>query len=186
MRADAWARNEIANNLSTLRTWRRSGRALACSHARDSLQLADALSLSLSSYGPAFNLLMMSFVYKLSGNSWPRVWALLRKTFWAAQVSQTRRKNSFHMRLAQGSVRVHVLLCACARTQACVCACVCALTCVCVCVRACVRAWISAFRPGTVRCVCGWWARPLLCVSVRGGYGLGETSSGGDDGIWTP
>ena len=61
----------------------------------------------------------------------------------------------------------------------CCCVCVRAHTCVCVCVCLCVCAWFSSFWPGTVRRVCGWWAWPLVCVSVCGGYGLGKTSSGG-------
>jgi hypothetical protein len=44
------------------------------------------IALDRLGYGPAFNLLMMSFVYKLSGQSWKQVLASLKKTFWSAQV----------------------------------------------------------------------------------------------------
>ena len=44
------------------------------------------IALDRLGYGPAFNLLMMSFVYKLSGQKWKEVWASLQKTFWSAQV----------------------------------------------------------------------------------------------------
>ncbi|EKX53549.1 hypothetical protein GUITHDRAFT_132665 [Guillardia theta CCMP2712] len=37
-------------------------------------------------YGPMFNAIMMSFVYKISGQSWKGVFESLKKTFWAAQV----------------------------------------------------------------------------------------------------
>mmetsp|Transcript_92969 Transcript_92969/g.135876 ORF Transcript_92969/g.135876 Transcript_92969/m.135876 type:complete len:238 (+) Transcript_92969:89-802(+) len=44
------------------------------------------IALDRLAYGPAFNLLMMSFVYKLSGQNWKQVLASLQKTFWSAQV----------------------------------------------------------------------------------------------------
>jgi len=37
-------------------------------------------------YGPAFNLVMMSFVYRVSGQSWPQMVKSLRASFWNAQV----------------------------------------------------------------------------------------------------
>lgn len=44
------------------------------------------IALDRLAYGPAFNLLMMSFVYKVSGQNWKQVWASLQKTFLSAQV----------------------------------------------------------------------------------------------------
>ena len=58
------------------------GFCLTCAYAQCAVQIA----LDRLGYGPAFNLLMMSFVYKLSGQSWKQVWASLQKTFWSAQV----------------------------------------------------------------------------------------------------
>ena len=37
-------------------------------------------------YGPAFNLVMMSFVFRVSGQSWPQMVKSLRASFWDAQV----------------------------------------------------------------------------------------------------
>lgn len=44
------------------------------------------IALDRLAFGPCFNLLQMVFVYKASGQEWPKVWQSLKATFWSAQV----------------------------------------------------------------------------------------------------